>query len=124
MKNIERPFYYGASAEILKRAAILRREMTEDESILWERLRKNKVKGFRFRAQHPIDKFIVDFYCHEALLAIELDGEIHKKEEVAERDEGREIEIKKLGITLVRFKNYEVYDNLDKVVAIILDYLK
>lgn len=124
MKNIELPFYYGASAEMLKRADILRREMTEAEKILWERLRKNKVSGFRFRSQHPISKFIVDFYCHKALLVIELDGDIHMKEDVAERDEGREIEIKKLGLRVLRFKNKEVYDNLDAVVDKIMGYLK
>lgn len=67
MKLQDFTFYYGASPEIIKRARALRKEMTEAESLLWERLRKNKVSGVRFRAQHSINKFIVDFYCHECM---------------------------------------------------------
>ena len=78
MKRINVPFYYGASPEMLKRAERLRKEMTEAELLLWERLRKNKNESYRFRAQHPIGKFIVDFYCHKALLVIEIDGGIHQ----------------------------------------------
>jgi len=119
MKRINVPFYYGASPEMLKRAERLREEMTETELLLWERLRKNKNMGYRFRAQHPIGKFIVDFYCHEALLVIEIDGGIHKNKIVAERDEGRELEISKLGIMVIRFTNDEIYNDLDKVVITI-----
>lgn len=93
--------------------------MTESELILWERLRKNKNTGYRFRAQHPIGKFIVDYYCHEALLVIEIDGSIHHNEIVAERDEGRELEISKLGIKIVRFTNEEIYNDLDNVAVTI-----
>jgi very-short-patch-repair endonuclease len=115
MKAIERPFYYDASPEILKRANILRKEMTEAEKILWEQINKNQIKGYRFRAQHPIGKFIVDFYCHKALLVIELDGKIHLKKMIAERDNGREIEIKKLGIRVLRFTNDDIFRNIEKV---------
>jgi very-short-patch-repair endonuclease len=115
MKRINAPFYYGASPEILKRAEKLRKEMTETELLLWERLRKNKNSGYRFRAQHPIGKFIVDFYCHEALLVVEIDGGIHQNEIVAERDEGRELEISNLGIKVVRFTNEEIVNELDNV---------
>ena len=119
MKKINASFYYGASPEMLKRASILRNEMTETELLLWERLRKNKNRGYRFRAQHPIGKFIVDFYCHEALLVIEIDGSIHQTEIVAERDKGRELEISKLGIKVVRFTNNDIYDDLDNVAVTI-----
>ncbi len=60
-KQIERSFYYGASPEMLKRAELLRNKMTKAELLLWKRIRKNKNAGYRFRAQHPIGKFIVDF---------------------------------------------------------------
>src|SRR5580698_3740948 len=109
---------------MLKRAERLRNEMTEAELLLWERIRKNKFGGYRFRAQHPIGKFIVDFYCHEALLAIEIDGDIHLNNIVAERDEGREIEIIKLGIKVVRFTNDEIYNDLDKVALTISGILE
>ncbi|MGP8215858.1 MAG: endonuclease domain-containing protein [Bacteroidia bacterium] len=124
MKAIERPFYFDASPEILKRAAVLRKEMTLAEKILWEKLNKHQVKGYRFRAQHPIGKFIVDFYCPKAFLAIELDGKIHRNEIVAERDDGRELEIKKLGIRILRFTNEEVFKNINKVIATIEDSLE
>jgi very-short-patch-repair endonuclease len=123
-KAINRAFYYGSSPEILKRAERLRKEMTETELLLWERIRKNKNGGYRFRAQHPIGKFIVDFYCHEALLAIEIDGSIHQNNIVAERDEGRELEIRKLGINIIRFTSEEIHNNLDKVAITISSILK
>lgn len=123
MKAIERPFYFNASPEILERAAILRKEMTMAEKILWEQLKKNKVKGFRFRAQHPINKFIVDFYCPKAFLAIEIDGGVHLDRIVAERDEGREEEIKKLGVRVLRFTNEEVFKNVERVISTIVSFL-
>lgn len=98
--------------------------MTEAEVVLWNRLRKSKIKEYRFRPQHPINKFIVDFYCHEALLVVELDGEVHKDKVVAEHDEGRELEIEKLGITIIRFSNKEVFEDPDKVIEVIVTHLK
>jgi very-short-patch-repair endonuclease len=123
MKAIERPFYFDASPEILKRAAILRKEMTMTEKIFWEQLKKNQIKGYRFRAQHPIGKFIVDFYCPKVLLAIELDGKIHLNKIVIERDDGREIEIQKLGIRILRFTNEDILKNIEKVLQTISDSL-
>ena len=116
MKFIERPFVYGASPEIIKRAADLRKRLTKAESVLWNKIGKNQINGYRFKKQHPISKFIVDFYCHKALLVIEIDGDIHNKEEVLERDEGREYELQKLGLTILRFTNEEVIKNIDKVI--------
>jgi len=70
-----------------------------------------------FRRQHPIGKFIVDFYCHEKLLVIELDGEIHNREDIAERDEGREYELRKKGLKILRFKNEQVTNDINYVLA-------
>jgi very-short-patch-repair endonuclease len=119
MKAIEKPFFYGASPEIFRRAKLLRGEMTEAEKVLWQWLRKNQVNGLRFYRQHPISKFIVDFYCHSKLLVIELDGGVHNKFEVAERDENREIELEKLGLKVLRFKNEDVLNDIWKVISII-----
>jgi very-short-patch-repair endonuclease len=77
-----------------------------------------------FRRQHPISKFIVDFYCYEALLAVEIDGGVHQRFEVAERDEGREYELKKLGLSILRFTNDEVLGDIDKVVKSIESFIK
>ncbi|HXP51359.1 MAG TPA: endonuclease domain-containing protein [Bacteroidia bacterium] len=125
MKPINMSIYFGASPEILKRADVLRKEMTMAEKILWQKINKNQIKGYRFRAQHPIGKFIVDFYCPKALLVIELDGKIHLNKVVAERDDGREVEIKKLGIRILRFTNEEVLEGIDKVletISVSIDY--
>jgi very-short-patch-repair endonuclease len=124
MKSIERPIYYNASPEILKRAGDLRKNMTEAEKVLWERIGKKKLIGVTFRRQHPISKFIVDFYSHEALLIIEIDGDIHKNPNVAEHDEGREYELKRLGLSVLRFSNKEVLKNADGVVKRIELFIK
>ena len=117
MKRIERPIYFDASVEIIRRAAILRKNTTETEQLLWARISKKQLDGLHFRRQHPIGKFIVDFYCHEKLLVIELDGGVHNKAEIAERDEGREIELSKKGLKIIRFTNEEVLSNVDFIVS-------
>ncbi len=71
----------------------------------------------RFRRQHPIDIFIVDFYCHAALLVIELDGKIHLQQK--EYDEGRTAEIEKFDIEIIRFTNHEVETDIERVIRII-----
>jgi very-short-patch-repair endonuclease len=70
-----------------------------------------------------LSQFIVDFYCHKFRLVIELDGSIHDMEEQKERDEGREAMLKDLGLTVIRFSNNEVKNNLSEVLATIDTYL-
>jgi very-short-patch-repair endonuclease len=116
-ENIKLPLYYGASIEIFIRAETLRKNMTEAEKLLWEKLNHNQLSGFKFRRQHPINQFIVDFYCHKLKLVIELDGEIHNKTEVAERDAGREHMLQNFGLQVIRFKNSEVLKDIDSVIT-------
>ena len=78
--------------------------------------------GLKFRRQHPIDIFIVDFYCHDARLVIEIDGEIHK--ERVEYDDGREAEIERYNIKVIRFSNIEVLKEIEKVVKSITSVVK
>jgi len=106
--------YYGAKPETLSAAKILRKNMTLCEKLLWERLNLKQVCGLRFRRQHPIDFFIVDFYCHEARLVIEIDGEIHNQQR--EYDDGRSAEMEKYFIKVIRFTNSEVENNIDNVI--------
>jgi very-short-patch-repair endonuclease len=94
--------------------------MTKAEEIIWDKLKDRNVFNARFRRQHPIGIFIVDFYCHEYKLAIEIDGEIHLKNEVIEYDDGRSHDIEKLGIKILRFTNNEVFTDLKKVIDEIL----
>ena len=87
MQRTEQPeMFFGAKRKIFQNAYDLRHKMTKSEMLLWNRLNKNQL-GVRFKAQHPIDIFIADFYCHKFKLVIEVDGEIHEKNQ--EYDAGR-----------------------------------
>ncbi|MBK6525225.1 MAG: endonuclease domain-containing protein [Crocinitomicaceae bacterium] len=99
--------FKGASSIIFKRAERLRDRMTEAECLLWEELR-NKKFPVKFRRQHPLGKYIADFYCHKLKLVIELDGNIHLKPEVNACDKIREDVIRSFGLTVIRFTNEEV----------------
>ena len=114
--------YFGASPEIIKRARLLRKVMTPSEEILWEYLRNNKFMNLKFRRQHPIYKFIVDFYCHSLKLIIELDGNVHLGKIQHERDEGRTFELQKLGLSVVRFNNNIVLTDIQKIYTEIKKY--
>jgi very-short-patch-repair endonuclease len=87
MEEIKKSMYYGAKPETFEAARILRENMTLFEKLLWERLKLKQICGVRFRRQHPIDFFIADFYCHEARLVVEIDGEMHNYQR--EHDDGR-----------------------------------
>ena len=76
--------------DIKERARLMRTNLTPAENILWQRLRRKQVGDLRFRRQHPIGRFIVDFYCAEARLVIEVDGEIHDEPGHTEYDEERQ----------------------------------
>ena len=114
--------YFRAKPTTLETARLLRKQMTKSEELLWERLKGKQLLGLRFRRQHPIDIFIVDFYCHDARLIIELDGEIHK--ERVEYDDGREAEIEWYNLKVIRFSNHEVLNEIEKVVEIITSVVK
>jgi very-short-patch-repair endonuclease len=98
----------------LQRAKELRREMTPAEKLLWQEVRANKL-GVRFRRQQVIQGFIVDFYCHQAGLVIEVDGDVHDLQK--EEDERRAKVLSALGLRIVRFRNDEVGRDLSAVVG-------
>jgi very-short-patch-repair endonuclease len=108
--------YRNTTPKIIENAKALRVNQTEAEKLLWARLRLKQVRGVKFRNQHPLDIFVLDFYCHELLLGIEVDGSIHNITEVKEYDEGRTIELMHYGIKVIRFTNKEVFDNIDEVI--------
>jgi len=107
--------FYNAKPNIFEKAKNLRNNMTFAELKLWELLRNKQVLNLRFRAQHPIDIFIADFYCHSLKLIIEVDGGIHQTPEQKEYDIGREAEINHWGIKIIRFTNDEIEKNIDQV---------
>ena len=94
--------------------------MTEAEQLLWDELKNRKKFKYRFKRQHPIDIFIVDFYCHEFKLAIEIDGEIHFEEDINQYDIGRTADLEKFGITILRFTNKQVYVEMENVLQQII----
>lgn len=98
-------------------ARALRKNQTKAEQFLWTELRNRNFLGYKFRRQHPIgNSYIVDFYCAKKRLIIEIDGAIHDELCVKENDEDREEFLKNLGYKVIRIRNDEVFDQLEKVV--------
>jgi very-short-patch-repair endonuclease len=122
MEEVEKSMYFGAKPVTFQAARILRKNMTSYEKLLWEKLRLKQLCGVRFRRQHPIDFFIVDFYCHEARLVVEIDGEIHIQQR--EYDDGRSAEMERYSIKVIRFTNKEVGSNIENVVKRIENEIK
>jgi len=113
--------FYGAKRTIFQNACELRKEMTPAEKVLWNRLNKSQL-GVRFKAQHPIDIFIADFYCHKCKLIVEVDGEIHLSQK--EADENRTAELERFELTVIRFTNDEVFNDIEKVVDEIKKFIE
>ena len=107
--------HHGATPEIFSNAEALRNQMTEAELMLWEALREKRLDGFKFRRQHPVNKYVLDFYCHRAKLAIELDGKYHEEDTQRFYDADRTNNLEELGIRVIRFQNEEVLEKLDDV---------
>ncbi len=107
--------HYGAEPSTYKNAQFLRNNATQTEKILWNRLR-NKALGVKFRRQHLIGDYIVDFYCHKLKLVIELDGKYHENPNHKRMDEFREDVLKESGIKIIRFPDESVVNDIDSVV--------
>jgi len=114
---IDRTMFYGANRKIFDNARKLRNNMTFAERIMWDELKNRRLFKVRFRRQHPIDIFVADFYCHELKLVIEIDGDIHLKNEVLEYDDGRNHDIEKFGIKILRFTNDQVINHRSAVIT-------
>jgi len=108
---------------LLEAARALRGSMTDAEQLLWYCLRRKQLGGFRFRRQHPFERFVLDFYCCEAKLAIELDGGQHNEPDVKIRDKERTELLSCHGIHVLRFWNNEVFANLEGVLQKVYDML-
>jgi very-short-patch-repair endonuclease len=101
----------------------LRGRMPQAELVLWNQLR-GQALGFKFRRQHGIGSFVVDFYCPKAKLVLEIDGDSHFEDGVAEYDQKRQRYIERLGIRVLRFTNNDVLESLDAVVEKITEALQ
>ena len=115
-KSFQGNLNFGAKREIFENAKELRKKETEAEKAFWKAVRLRRLDGLKIRRQHPVKQFILDFYCHEYLLGIEIDGSVHENEEAKDYDLNRTAEIENLGITILRFKNEEVLSKLPKVI--------
>ena len=107
-----------------ERARALRHNMTGAEKRLWSSLRGKQLEGFRFRRQHPLGPYIVDFICHEKKLVIEVDGGHHGEGDQAVHDAARNTWIRSRGYRIIRFWNVDVLKNPDEVVRHIYCLLK
>ncbi len=90
----------------------LRKEMTFGEVLLWNELKLDQFWGFDFDRQRCLDNYIVDFYCKELMLAIEIDGMSHGNEEAFAKDEKRQLKLESLGVKFIRFTEAEVKNDM------------
>jgi type I restriction enzyme R subunit len=107
---------------LISKARELRKNQTKAEEIFWEILRNRQFLNLKFRRQHQIGDYIVDFYCPELKLVIEIDGEIHNTEEQSKKDSKREAYLKSLGNNILRFSNQRIFEDLDGVLQDIAQY--
>lgn len=102
----------------------LRQNQTTAEKMLWQDLRAKRLAGYKFRRQHPIECFIVDFACLSEKLAIEIDGDTHDSDEAKVYDLKRTKHLNDLGWHVLRFSNNDIYTGTDGVIEVIFSWLK
>jgi very-short-patch-repair endonuclease len=107
-----------ATPLIVERARKLRREATVPERLLWSVLRARRLAGLKFRRQYPIGPYIVDFYCQDARLVVEVDGMSH--EDKQEQDAQREMYLREQGLRVFRVTNSDVNEDLEAVARAIV----
>ena len=121
--KIKRKIYpYNPKLKLLARK--LRNNSTYAEVLLWNQLKNKKLKGYDFHRQKPILNYILDFFCHELYLAIEVDGITHDTENQQVKDKARQSEIEALGITFLRFDDMDIKTQMDGVISQILNYVE
>ena len=107
--------FYKADPLIFSKARELRNKLTPAEQVFWLRL-KEQFPEYKFRRQHPISIYIVDFYCHKLKLVIEIDGSVHDSEEAKLNDEKRQNDLENLNLTVIRFTNNQVKNEIEFVI--------
>jgi very-short-patch-repair endonuclease len=101
----------------------LRKTMPPGEVILWNHLKGKQMHGYDFDRQRPIDRFIVDFYCRELMLAIEIDGSSHDNEAAQQKDRERQTRLESLGVQFLRFREEEVCNQTPAVLEAIEQWI-
>ena len=107
--------------ELLELSRKNRNNLTEAEEKIWIEVLMKRKTGYKFLRQKPIDRFILDFYCSELNLAIEIDGNSHNKKKYY--DEARDLFLKQVGIKTIRFTNDEVLNNIENVKRMIMNFV-
>jgi very-short-patch-repair endonuclease len=111
------PYYQALARE-------LRTNMTRPEQLLWQQLRANRLDGHKFRRQHAVGSYIVDFVCLKARLIIEIDGDTHEDAGRPRLDEQRTAYLQKLGFRVLRFWNHQIIEELEIVIETITDEVR
>jgi len=101
----------------------LRNNATKAEVFLWQKIKRKQFYGYDFHRQKPIDNYIVDFFCNELMLGIEIDGYSHQIVEVFEKDVVKEQKIRSLGISLLRFTDRQIYNDMENVLRAIESFI-
>ena len=101
----------------------LRNDSTETEIYLWLKLKGKQMYGYDFHRQKPIDNYILDFFCYDLMLGIEVDGYSHEILEVYNKDIVKEKRMNELGITILRFSDFEVLRDMENVIRAIEFYI-
>jgi len=104
----------------IARARKLRREMSLPEVLLWQGLKGGRLEGWKFRRQHPAGPYVLDFYCPEVQLAVEIDGYAHETEDRPERDRLRDLRLAERGVRTLRIAAFEVLASVDDALATVL----
>ena len=115
----KRIFQYNS--KLKERARYLRNNSTLFEVLLWRHLKGNQMHGFDFDRQKPIDNYIVDFFCNELMLAIEIDGDSHDFK--IEYDKNRQTKLESVGLRFLRFSDLDVKSNMEGVISMIENWI-
>ncbi len=122
-QNSKKPMHYQAHDYLFSKAKEMRDSPTPAEKKLWEYLKRKRMGGFKFRRQHPVGRYIVDFYCHAQKLVIEIDGDYHNVKLQEWEDTERSKNLEEWGLRIIRFSNQEVLDQIEQVLAKIKHHL-
>jgi very-short-patch-repair endonuclease len=109
--------------ELKELARKLRKDSTLSEILLWQHLKRKQMLGYDFHRQKPVDNYIVDFFCHELVLAIEIDGVSHDSEKVYLKDTVRQQRLESLGIHFLRFDDRDIKRDIDNVLQCIENWI-
>ena len=107
--------YFNRASEKEKRRS-LRSNMPKAEAVIWLKLKGKQMLGYRFRRQYSVDRYIIDFYCPELMLAVEIDGDSHYQIGSEDSDKHRQAFIESFGIQFLRSTNEDVFKNLERVI--------